>query len=324
MILTCVGTRPEWIKIKPLISHINTKILYTGQHISMLPDIKFDMALYIDNKRNRLNSIISSILDQFPDTSDYKYVLVQGDTATAYACALAAFNAGTDVIHLEAGLRTYNLGSPFPEEGYRQMISRIAKINLCPTKKAANNLWMERINNYYVVGNTVLDNIVNIKPTYGNTILVTLHRTETIPIIDSWFYEINCLAKENKHLKFVLPIHANPKIKIHSKLLTDVTVVDPLDHDSLINIMKDTLLCITDSGGIQEEATFLNKKTIVCRTSTERSEGIESGHLIMCPTPDKLKETFNLLKNNYKINTPCPFGNGYSSELIAKIICSQQ
>jgi UDP-N-acetylglucosamine 2-epimerase (non-hydrolysing) len=323
MILVCFGTRPEWLKIKPLITKIDCKTLFTGQHTDLLPELKFDYTITQTDRIHRLDSIMQNCLNCFPNDPDIDSVLVQGDTASAFACSVAAFNRGLKIIHLEAGLRTYDLVNPFPEEGYRQMISRIADINLCPTDLSAKNLLNEKVKGKtFVVGNTVLDNIVKYKSvcSYTNKILVTIHRRENHSIALKWFKNINEIAKNNKHLEFILPLHPNPNIQKHKEILTDVTITDPLSHEELINVLAHCKLVITDSGGLQEEGAFLNKKIIVCRQTTERPEGIETGHLYLCENANNLDQIFNELINNFYISAPCPYGDGHSSQKIKNIL----
>jgi UDP-N-acetylglucosamine 2-epimerase (non-hydrolysing) len=321
-ILICFGTRPEWLKVKPLINKLNCKLLFTGQHQDLLKSVRFDYHIEPKSKSSRLNAIIEDCLSQFPDTTSFDYVLVQGDTATAFACAVAAFNTKTKIIHLESGLRTYDLSNPYPEEGYRQMISRIADINFCPTELSLKNLKNEKVNNLHLVGNTSLDNLKHLKnkSVYKNKILVTLHRRENHDYIKDWFSQIEELANKYTTFEFILPIHPNPNVLKHKTILRKVKAIEPLDHDDLIKILLECAFCITDSGGIQEEATFLNKKCIVCRSSTERSEGIDSGHIILCKNPNELSEKFYNLTTNYKIDSYCPFGDGNSSDLIKEIL----
>ena len=322
-VLLCFGTRPEWLKIKPLTKALdNYQLLFTGQHTDLLKDVKADYIIEQVGIGNRLDQIIVNCLGQFP-VGDFDSVLVQGDTASAFACALAAFHRGKKVYYLEAGLRTYNLDHPYPEEGYRQMISRISDFNLCPTTLSKDNLLHELVKGQsHVVGNTVLDNLLPYKEKcgYHNTVLVTLHRRENHKLIDSWFKEINLLAKNNTDLEFLLPLHPNPNVKKHKCLLTDVNVLDPLPHSILLDILAKCKLVISDSGGIQEEGSFLNKKIIVCRKTTERPEGKKSGHIFICKTPDNLHRIFYDLKYNYKIEQECPYGDGHSSFKIAKLL----
>ena len=326
-ILFCFGTRPEWLKIKPIINLLDSndyKLYFTGQHTDLLKDINFDFSSTInDNKKNRLDDVLTSSILNFP-TENFDFVLVQGDTASAFGCAVAAYNRKIKIIHLEAGLRSYDLENPYPEESYRQMISRMSDINFCPTKLSYENLKNEKVfGNCFVVGNTVLDNIVNYKSniTYENKVLVTLHRRENHDLIEEWFSQLNILAKMYKDLKFVLPIHPNPNVqKFKSMLVNEIEVIDPLPHTELINLLSECKFVISDSGGIQEESSFLNKKVIVCRTTTERPEAIETGHLLICESPKKLQELVYKVNKDYYIDNSCPYGDGKSSEKIIKIL----
>ena len=323
MILICFGTRPEWLKIKPLIKKLkNYKLLFTGQHPDLLNNIRVDYKININNESNRLDEIIYSSLSQFPNES-FDSVLVQGDTASAFACALAAFHRNKKIYYLEAGLRSYDLEHPYPEEAYRQMISRLSDVNFCPTTLSKDNLKNERIKGVtHVVGNTILDNLIEYKSSceYTNKILITLHRRENHFWMDQWFIEINKLAKNYSNLEFILPIHPNPNVQKHRSLLNNIKVIDPLEYKDLLEVLIKSKLIITDSGGLQEEGSFFNKKVIVCRKTTERPEAIDTGHLYLCPTPNDLESTFNNLINNYNISSECPYGDGMSSEKIAKII----
>jgi UDP-N-acetylglucosamine 2-epimerase (non-hydrolysing) len=323
MILLCFGTRPEWLKIKPLIKHLdNYKLLFTGQHPDLLNNVEVDYRITISNSSNRLDQLISDCLTQFPD-GDFDSVLVQGDTASAFACAIAAFNRQKKIYYLEAGLRSYDLNHPYPEEGYRQMIARIADVNFCPTELSKENLVKENVGGIcHVVGNTVLDNLLPYedKCEYTNKVLVTLHRRENHYWMDEWFNKINIIAKENPDLEFILPIHPNPNIQKHKHLLTHINIVEPMSHDDLIELLVKVKFVISDSGGLQEEGSFFNKKVIVCRKTTERPEGIDTGHLHICKNPNNLSKLFNLINCNYKINVECPYGDGNSSKKIKNII----
>lgn len=325
MILFCFGTRPEWIKIKPVISKMERsdyRILFTGQHTDLIKEIEVDHKIRIKDGDNRLDQVISDCLTQFP-SGDFDSVLVQGDTASAFACALAAFNRGLKIVYLEAGLRSYDLNHPYPEEAYRQMISRISDVNLCPTELSKNNLLQEKVNgSTHVVGNTVLDNLVDLRTecSYGNTVLVTLHRRENLNIMEEWFKSVEELAMENLDLVFLLPIHPNPGVQKHRHLLNKVEVREPMSHQDLLKTLSKCKLVISDSGGIQEEAAFFNKRVIVCRETTERPEGIDSGHLTLCKNPKDLKEIFYKVKENYYIETECPYGDGQSADNVLKVI----
>ena len=323
MILLCFGTRPEWLKIKPLIKVLdNYQLLFTGQHPDLLKNLKIDYKITIGNNPNRLDQLISDCLLQFPE-GDFDSVLVQGDTASAFACAVAAFNRKKKIYYLEAGLRSYNLDHPYPEEGYRQMIARLADVNLCPTELSKENLINEKIKGEcHVVGNTVLDNLLSYKSKceYTNKVLVTLHRRENHYQMDQWFTEVNNLAKDNPNLEFILPIHPNPNVQKHRHLLTDINVVEPLSHPELLDILVKCKLVISDSGGLQEEGSFFNKKVIVCRETTERPEAIDTGHLYLCPSPNNLASKFGSIKDSHYIDANCPYGDGQSSIKIKSII----
>jgi UDP-N-acetylglucosamine 2-epimerase (non-hydrolysing) len=321
--LICFGTRPEWLKIKPLIKVLdNYQLLFTGQHPDLVRDVKVDYKIEINDSNNRLDQLISDCMLQFPE-GDFDSVMVQGDTASAFACAIAAFNRQKKIYYLESGLRSHDLNHPYPEEGYRQMISRISDVNFCPTELSKQNLIKENVNGIcHVVGNTVLDNLLPYKNRceYTNKVLVTLHRRENHYWMDEWFNKINNIAKENPDLEFILPIHPNPNVQKHRYILTNVNVIEPLTHFELLNILVKCKLVISDSGGLQEEGSFFNKKVIVCRKTTERPEGIDTGHLHICETPNQLYSLFNLVNNNYKINVECPYGDGKSSQkIISKI-----
>ena len=327
-ILLCFGTRPEWLKIKPLVKLMDRseyKLLFTGQHTDLLKDVEVDYKITISENSNRLDSIISDCMLQFPN-GDFRGVLVQGDTGSVFGCGLAAFNRKIRIYYLEAGLRSGNLQHPYPEEGYRQMIARISDVNFTPTELSAQNLKDEKVHGeIHIVGNSVLDNLISFpKPTMENIVLITLHRRENHHWMNEWFEEIEKLAIEYPNYKFVLPIHPNPNVKKHRHILKNVNVVEPLKHIDLINTLIKSNLIISDSGGLQEEGTFFNKKVIVCRKTTERPEGLETGHLHMCETPQDLKDLFGKLIENPYISISCPYGDGYTSEKVLKILRNEK
>jgi UDP-N-acetylglucosamine 2-epimerase (non-hydrolysing) len=324
-ILICYGTRPEYIKIKNFFNYdtnINFEFLFVKQHQNLIFG-DYDYSIDIIDQVNRLDSIFSSVMsEQISEilNNEFDYVLVQGDTATAISIALSCYHRKIKVIHLESGLRTYDKDNPYPEEIYRQIISKIADIHLCPTENNLNNLLSEKTTGQkFVVGNTVLDNLTNITTSYDNKVLVTIHRRENHSIIEDWFKFIDELAYENTDFEFLLPIHPNPNVKQHSNILKNVKVVDPLTHSELIDYLSKCKLCITDSGGIQEEGSFLNKKVIVCRKITERTESIGI-HSFICENPSNLKEIFYKIKNDFIISSGCPYGDGKSTEKIIKIL----
>lgn len=322
-ILICFGTRPEYIKVKSLIENIsNVKTCFTGQHPDLLKNIKVDYNLKMDNNisENRLNNIFCNILSENNIFIDIDYVLVQGDTSTACAIALSAFNNKIKIIHLEAGLRSNDLKDPFPEEMNRQLISRIADIHLCPTEFNMQNLFNENIkNNIFVVGNTGLDNISKEGCSYEEKVLVTIHRRDNHEIIDKWFEEIEKIANLYSDLEFLIPLHPNPNVQKFKNIFKKVIVCEPLMHKELIKYLKKCKFVISDSGGLQEECSFLNKKIIVCRKTTERPESIGI-HSFLCDNPKKLGEIVQNINNNFEINEICPYGNGKSYKNIIKIL----
>jgi UDP-N-acetylglucosamine 2-epimerase (non-hydrolysing) len=331
-ILVAYGTRPEWVKIKPILKLLNKDkydIVFTGQHKDLIDkdDQIYDFSIDILESKSRLDSIISSILNKI-DFSKYNSVLVQGDTSTAFGVALSAFNNKCKIIHLEAGLRTNDLQNPYPEEGYRQMISRISDIHLCPTELSKQNLLKENIsNNIYVVGNTVLDNLIEYKSKAycGEDVLITLHRNENLQLLQQWIQAINkCVDQSENYYKYIGPLHPNPQIQQYKHLISPkIKIIEPLDHNNLINILVECAFIVTDSGGLQEEGTFLNKKIIVCRKNTERPEGIESGNIYLCDNPNSLPDLYAQVYSHPYIKFPrenCVYGDGKSSEQIIKIL----
>ena len=327
-ILLCFGTRPEWLKIKPLITIMDRseyKLLFTGQHPDLLQNVEVDYKININDSDNRLDSIISDCMLQFPN-GEFGSVLVQGDTGSAFGCALAAFNRQLKIYYLEAGLRSGDLQHPYPEEGYRQMIARIADVNLAPTQLSANNLIKEKVHGKsFVVGNSVLDNLVDFgDPTYENFVLITLHRRENHYWMDKWFTELNDLAIANPDLEFILPIHPNPMVQKWKHLLTNVNVVEPMEHTDMILHIKKCRFIISDSGGLQEEGSFFNKQVIVCRTTTERPEGLYTGHLHLCKTPNDLKDLFGKVNNNPYISENCPYGDGDTAIKVLNILRDEE
>lgn len=339
MLLIAYGTRPEWLKVKPIIEELKSKKIYfqtlfTGQHADIVQQdatYKIDLVKYKERSLlvDRLNFVLSQCIEHTAEiiqlsSNKITHVMVQGDTTSALGVALAAYNNGAKVIHLEAGLRTHDLDNPFPEEANRQLISRITSIHLCPTIHNESNLNNEMIGGVkYVVGNTALDNLHDYVGLceYENKILITLHRRENHLLIEEWFNMINKIAGKYKDHEFILPIHPNPNVKKHAHLLTNVRVVDPLSHDDLLNILVKCKFVITDSGGIQEECSFLGKKAIVCRKETERPEAV--GYTTeLCEKPEELKSMVSEMMEKYEVtsNHACPFGDGYSAKKIVKIL----
>ena len=328
MILISFGTRPEYIKIKPLIKEFKTripfKLLFTGQHMDLIGNLENIETLQIKEGQNRLDSIVVSILNQDQIFQGIDAVLVQGDTTSAFAVALAAFHRKIKVIHLEAGLRTYRKHDPYPEEFNRQAISRMADIHFCPTADAALRLSYENTEgSAYIVGNTCLDNLadLNLTPTRGNSVILTMHRRENHDKIADWFKAFDELAKlyQGTYI-FALMTHPNPAVQKHVGLLKHVQqCVDPMDYEPFVKLLASCAYVITDSGGIQEEAAFLKKRTIICRKVTERTEGL-GDFSVLCHEPEQLQERFaSTIKKSDPIGS-CPYGDGKSSKEIVSIL----
>ena len=336
-LLISFGTRPEWIKIKPVIDKIRDEwwekpnnvfpyhILFTGQHTSLVKEYLDNTFIIneIDDGDNRLDSIVCSLLNKNCIFDDIDYVLVQGDTTSAFAVALAAFHRNIPVIHLEAGLRTFNRQHPYPEEFNRTAISSLASIHLCPTETSAKNIRaiVGADSQIYITGNTVLDNLYGLTPEVTNKVLVTMHRRENHKCMGEWFNEINLIATKYNDLEFILPIHPNPNVYKYKNILTNVKVIDPLSYDECIELIRVCKTIITDSGGIQEESAFLKKKCIVCREISERSEGVGT-FAYMCKNPEDLSEIFDRIINSdqFIVNKKCPYGDGQSSRRILNIL----
>lgn len=325
MILIAFGTRPEWIKIQPIVEKIDGKIpyklLFTGQHLEIIDKSvsKYPLEhISIDTHSNRLDDIVISILLKSAFVfDDISHVMVQGDTTSAFAVALAAFHRQVPIIHLEAGLRSWDIFNPYPEEFNRVSISNMASIHLCPTHHNRYNL-AKCPGIKYVTGNTVLDKLIGLEPVIENFVLITMHRRENLHIIDKWFEQLDLIASENTHLQFIFPMHPNPKIQKHKNLLKHIKVINPVSHEECVDLIRRCSLVITDSGGIQEESAFLKKKCIVCRETTERSEG-EGIFARLCCSPYLLPQVF---KNNKIeiVDQKCPYGDGHASDKIYKIL----
>jgi UDP-N-acetylglucosamine 2-epimerase (non-hydrolysing) len=326
MISIYYGTRPEYIKVKLLYDRMldngmKVELVRVNQHTTLIQDCFFDREVSLSCVfSNRLNSVVSSCLHDDIIQSDCELVVVQGDTATAFGVAMNAFHRKIPVAHIEAGLRTYDTENPYPEETYRRCISSVAKYHFCATDTNSRNLAVEQVNGkVYTVGNTSLDNLMGIESSYGDEVLITLHRRENKDIMGEWFRALEGAAQRNTHLKFVFPIHPSPDVVKHRHILKTVKVCEPMQHGELIGLLARCRFVVTDSGGIQEEASFLNKKIIVCRSQTERSEGI-GVFSFLCPHPDSLHELIHTVDGACSVDEPCPYGDGTAAEKIVSIL----
>ena len=258
-----------------------------------------------------LTQILSSISLKFGEILNIEkpdLLIVQGDTTTVAVCALIAYYEQIPIGHVEAGLRTFNLNSPFPEEGNRQIVSRISNFNWAPTKLAADQLKKENVQNIFITGNTVIDacNNYNYKIKYEDEVLITLHRRENFgENLKKIFTQINNLAKKYPKLNFIFPMHPNPNVQKLKYLLDNVNVIEPLSYKDLIELLSRVKFVISDSGGIQEECAAFKKKILVCRDATERPEGIDAGFAKIVGTD--VMNNFNWADNDDKWDGTNPY-----------------
>lgn len=361
-VLLVFGTRPEAIKMCPVANalkkckDIRTVICVTGQHKEMLFPIldTFQIApeynLEIMKKKQTLFDITTSVLDRIRDVLEKEnpdVVLVHGDTTSALATAMACFYMKIPICHVEAGLRTYDHYSPYPEEFNRQAIDSIADVFFVPTERAKENLVKEgkKEKDIYVTGNTVIDALkTTVRNEYsheiltwaGNSrlILLTAHRRENIGnSMYEIFSAINEIVNKFEDVKIIYPVHLNPRVQEIAREVfgnTDrIKLIGPLDVIDFHNIMNHSYLVVTDSGGIQEEAPSLGKPVLVIRDTTERPEGIEAGTLKLVGTEKKgIKVALEELLTNKEIYnkmamTRNPYGDGKASERILQILLNR-
>jgi len=310
------------------------KLLFTGQHKDIVDEIEYDfITLPIGNldewnesHTNRLNDLTCSIVSEFDFQKDIwedvTHVLVQGDTASAFSIALATFHKQIPILHLEAGMRTNNNKSPFPEEFYRRSISVMADYHFCPTKFEVTKLQFEKIDGKkHIVGNTCLNNIRDAKTScYRKKVLVTLHRRENHGIMRQLFEVIEGLAVSFPEYEFLLPMHPNPNVQKHKDVFKEVNVCEPLNHEGFIEELANCMCVITDSGGVQEESTFLGKKVFLCRKQNE-SERIDE-FTTFIEDPQELKTEFEKsigTFENYQYMSS-PYGDGDTAEKVYEIL----
>jgi UDP-N-acetylglucosamine 2-epimerase (non-hydrolysing) len=277
-----------------------------------------------------LSNLISSILhevDKIFEVNIFKYVIIQGDTATSFAVSLSAFFHKITIIHIEAGLRTYNKYEPFPEEINRKLISNLADYHFTPTVNAYNNLLSENIKkNIHCVGNTIIDmlrliNIEIIHPNNANKIIITLHRRENQAYFIDLFKQINNIAMKYNTFEYIVIKHHSISDNIYYKYLiqSNIKIIDSLPYLDFIKLLAQSKFIISDSGGIQEEITFLKKKILICRNVTERDEIITLGFgkLVGHNISDNIEWAIDY---NCNLNYINPYGDGYASKKIIDIL----
>ena len=358
-VLLVFGTRPEAIKMCPLVKElkkrplIKTLVCVTGQHRQMLAqvlrafDVEPDYDLSIMKDMQTLFDITVSVLNGMKDVLEEvrpDMILVHGDTSTTFATALAAYYLQIPVGHVEAGLRTYNIYSPYPEEFNRQAVSIISQYNFAPTKLAAENLIKEGKNpsKIYITGNTVIDAMQHtVKKNYthpeldwvgnGKLIFITAHRRENLgEPMHRMFRAIRRVLDEHPECKAVYPIHMNPIVRQAAEEelngCSQIHIIEPIDVFDCHNFEARSFLCLTDSGGIQEECPSYGVPVLVMRDTTERPEGVDAGTLKLVGTDEEMiYSTFKLLLENEdeynKMFHACnPYGDGHACERIADIL----
>ncbi|MDG0888953.1 non-hydrolyzing UDP-N-acetylglucosamine 2-epimerase [Paracholeplasma manati] len=358
-VLVVFGTRPEAIKMCPLVnelkkrSMINTIVCVTGQHRQMLDQVlntfnvtpNYDLSIMKD--KQTLFDVTTNILNRIKDVLEIEkpnIVLVHGDTSTTFVTSLACYYMQIPVGHVEAGLRTNNIYSPFPEEFNRQAVSIISKYDFAPTETAKQNLINEgkKPENIYVTGNTAIDALkLTINKNYkhpvlewigsSRMILITAHRRENLgEPMKQMFRAIKRIVNEFPDIKVVYPIHMNPLVReTADNILSEnnrIRLIDPLEVIDFHNFMNSAYLILTDSGGIQEEAPSLGKPVLVMRDTTERPEGILAGTLKLVGTNEEtIYSAFKQLLIDKKLyekmsKASNPYGDGYACKKIADIL----
>ena len=354
------GTRPEAIKMCPLVNELKmlsedfvTKVCVTGQHREMLDQVLKmfkvvpDYDLSVMKPGQTLFDITSDVLTKIKAVLEKEkpdVILVHGDTTTSFAAALAAFYLQIPIAHVEAGLRTHNMRSPWPEEFNRQAVDLVARYYFAPTEKSKRNLLLEgkSESQIFVTGNTGIDALkTTIRSDYSHPelewvgdsrlILITAHRRENLgKPMHCMFKAIRRAMEEHPDTKAVYPIHLNPEVRkaAHAELdgFNRLHIIDPLEVFDFHNFMARSYLILTDSGGIQEEAPSLGKPVLVMRDTTERPEGVDAGILKLVGTnEERIYQTFtNLLDNEHEYKAMShaanPYGDGHASERIVEAL----
>lgn len=358
-VMLVFGTRPEAIKMCPLVNELKSRenlktiVCVTGQHRQMLDQVlkAFDVVpeydLSIMKERQTLFDVTTSILSKIKEVLEEvkpDIVLVHGDTSTTFVTALACFYLQIPVGHVEAGLRTYNIYSPYPEEFNRQAVGILAAYNFAPTEMSKENLIREgkKPESIYVTGNTAIDALkTTVKEDYNHPelewvqgsrlIMITAHRRENLgKPMEHMFRAIKRVCDEHPDVKAIYPIHMNPIVReTADNILGDddrIHIIEPLDVLDFHNFLSRSYMILTDSGGIQEEAPSLGKPVLVMRNTTERPEGIKAGTLKLVGTDEEtIYQNFKLLLEDDKeyqkmSHASNPYGDGHACERIAKIL----
>lgn len=355
-IMTVYGTRPEAIKVAPVIKALEkddrfeSVAVSTGQHKEMLEQVNTmfgiepKLDLHLMKPGQGLNEIVSRALmglDEIIDTEQPDVIISQGDTSTAMAAALAGFHRGVKIVHLEAGLRTGDIRSPFPEEANRKLIGQVAELHLAPTAGSMENLRRENVRSkdIAVTGNTVIDALLEAASwdtefedpalqeaaeSGKRLVVVTTHRRENLEAMKEIGGAVKDLAESYSDINFVLPLHLNPKVREavlpEVESLPNVLITDPLPYDQFTKLLDRATIILTDSGGVQEEAPALGKPVLVMRQNTERPEAVVAGTVKLVGTNRSLivAEAKLLLDDDAAYhsmaNAVNPYGDGKAAE----------
>jgi len=352
-ILLIIGTRPEAIKSIPVYlelkenEFIDTRILHSGQHADLVDEVFVDFEIkphysFFQKSSSSIGVALSNIMECVDQVLiDYcpDLVIVHGDTLTAYSASLSSYFRKIPIAHIESGLRTNDIFSPYPEEFFRISIDRLSTLLFCPTKQNLDNLSLEGIvENALVTGNTGIDalRIIN-ERNHGDliftkpTVLITIHRRESFGNpIKNMFSSINLLASKYPDFDFYIPLHPNPQVQAASRLLdkslNNIIIDKPQPYKYFSRILKESYLVLSDSGGIQEETSFLGKPLIILRDKTERQEVLESNFALLVGTDvTKIIKAFDEIVNNKFLyekmsKSSDVFGHGYASKIITQVI----
>ena len=356
------GTRPEAVKLWSVVKELRdrkvaTLVVCTGQHDELLKDVTRVLDLRVDvdfclmRAGQSPSDVAAGVLRRLPETLrqfNANWLIVQGDTTTTAAGALAGFLTGVKVAHVEAGLRTGDLRRPFPEEGNRRIVSAVATLHFAPTQHAAQNLLAEGVpkTRVLVTGNTVVDALETVRSRFlrdtalkkeilqrhpyladGPYVLVTVHRRESFgEPMRRIFGALLDLAAEFRQLHFVYPVHPNPNVRQAAEMLRDhprILLTEPMDYASFLYAMSEAQLIMSDSGGVQEEAPTFRVPVVVLRDVTERSEALESGWALLGTTDrERIKDAVRQIMQEQwrRPNTPNPFGDGKAAQRIVDAI----
>ncbi|MGY6162394.1 non-hydrolyzing UDP-N-acetylglucosamine 2-epimerase [Paraburkholderia strydomiana] len=359
-VMVVMGTRPEVIKLAPVVralrSEVETVVCASGQHKDMAaqalaffgiePDITLD-TMSAGQSLNALSSRLLAALDRALDEVRPDWVIVQGDTTTAFCAGLAAFHRGIAVGHVEAGLRTGNLTSPFPEEANRSLLSRIATLHFAPTELARQHLLSEGIaaEKIVVTGNTVVDAIAEVRQDWSTTpprsplpewhgaeqehILVTCHRRENFgDVLQDICRVLRDLCQRYSAYRWVFPVHLNPAVRgpVHRELdgIANLSLIEPVDYPTSLYLISRSAVVVSDSGGIQEEAPTFGVPVVVMRNHTERREGVDAGFATLAgQTPENIESAVagwldDPARRAALRNRANPYGDGLASRRIVE------